>query len=336
MKILITGGSGFIGSNLIKLINSNNVDTVVNVDKLTYASNHNLEISFPDKYFFEKQDICDTSAISRILDKHKPDCIMHLAAESHVDNSIHKPNLFIDTNIHGTFSLLQASLIYFNKLEKHKKDNFRFLHISTDEVFGDLGPNDAPFTEITPYAPSSPYSASKASSDHLVKAWGRTYQLPVLITNCSNNFGPYQNKEKLIPKVILNALSGIDIPIYGSGLQIRDWLFVEDHAKALLEVLLNATPGETYNIGAENELSNIELVRRICTKLDNLVAIKPNKIPSFTSLITFVGDRKGHDNRYAIDTSKIKNDLNWSANTNFDDAMTQTIKWYIANKEQQI
>lgn len=334
MKIVITGGAGFIGSALIRHIITNTNNSVINLDKLTYAGNlESLDsIASSDRYFFEKVDICDGSALNRIFENYQPDAVMHLAAESHVDRSIDGPQAFIETNIVGTFQLLQSARQYWNSLSSEKKASFRFHHISTDEVYGDLGANSHHFfTEKTAYAPSSPYSASKASSDHLVRAWHRTYGSPTLVTNCSNNYGPYQFPEKLIPLTILNALKGNSLPIYGDGGQIRDWLYVEDHAKALYKVLLEGKIGETYNIGGHNEKTNLEVVQTICHALDELV---PEKKPhdGYESLITHVKDRPGHDLRYAIDPSKIKNELGWVPEETFETGIKKTIIWYLNNE----
>lgn len=332
-KILITGGAGFIGSALIRHIIDNTEHHVVNVDKLTYAGNLESLISIEnsDRYAFEQVDICDVNAIKRVFTEHQPDIIMHLAAESHVDRSIDGPGAFIQTNIVGTYILLEAARNYWVNLTGSKKDNFKFHHVSTDEVYGDLEGLDDLFTEDTPYAPSSPYSAAKASSDHLVRAWQRTFKFPTLVTNCSNNYGPYQFPEKLIPLVILNALEGKDLPIYGDGKQIRDWLYVDDHARALLHVALTGEIGETYNIGGHNELQNINVVKTICTVLDDLAPSKHNNITKYEQLITFVSDRAGHDIRYAIDASKIKDKLNWIPDETFATGLKKTIEWYLAN-----
>ncbi|WP_019026682.1 dTDP-glucose 4,6-dehydratase [Colwellia piezophila] len=335
MKILITGGAGFIGSAVIRHIISNTADSVVNVDKLTYAGNLESlsDIEKNDRYSFEQVDICNRVELDRIFTTHQPDVVMHLAAESHVDRSIDGPAEFIETNIVGTYTLLEATREYWNKLEQTKKSAFRFHHISTDEVYGDLkGPEDL-FTETTPYAPSSPYSASKASSDHLVRAWQRTYGLPTLITNCSNNYGPYHFPEKLIPLVILNALEGKPLPVYGNGMQVRDWLYVEDHARALYKVVSDGVVGETYNIGGHNEKANIEVVKTICTLLEELVPNKPDGIESYQSLITYVKDRPGHDIRYAIDASKIEKELDWTPTETFESGLRNTVIWYLNNKQ---
>lgn len=338
MKILVTGGAGFIGSAVIRHIIEKTTDSVVNVDKLTYAGNLEslLTVSDSSRYVFEQVDICDRSELNRVLNSYQPDAIMHLAAESHVDRSIDGPAAFIETNIVGTYILLEAARAYWNKLDSNKKAAFRFHHISTDEVYGDLeGPEDL-FTEETSYAPSSPYSASKASSDHLVRAWLRTYGFPTLVTNCSNNYGPYHFPEKLIPLVILNALEGKDLPIYGKGDQVRDWLYVEDHAQALYRVVTEGVVGETYNIGGHNEKQNIEVVQVICELLEELVPENINSKVSgnkegFLGLITYVKDRPGHDLRYAIDARKIEKDLGWLPKETFDSGMRKTVQWYLDN-----
>ena len=334
MKILVTGGAGFIGSAVIREIINNTNFSVINIDKLTYAGN--LEslssIDKDDRYAFVQIDICDSIAVRSVLNHYEPDLIMHLASESHVDRSIDGPSEFIQTNIIGTFSLLQEAKLYWEGLSADKKDNFRFHHVSTDEVYGDLGFSEDLFTEESAYAPSSPYSASKASSDFLVRAWHRTFGLPVIITNCSNNYGPYQFPEKLIPVVILNAVSGKSIPIYGDGGQIRDWLYVQDHAKALIKVALKAEVGETYNIGGHNEYTNLEVVETICSILDELVSDHPAGIKKFNELLEFVKDRPGHDIRYAINASKISDDLGWMPDETFESGIRKTIKWYLESK----
>ena len=335
MNICITGGSGFIGSALIRhVLEKTNFD-IINVDKLTYAGNNESLSSVEDLdgYKFERVDICDSKKLIRIFAEHQPDLIMHLAAESHVDRSIDGPANFIETNIAGTFSLLEASRHHFEGLDQESKKNFRFHHISTDEVYGDLVDTAALFTEKTPYAPSSPYSASKAASDHLVRAWGRTYGLPVIITNCSNNYGPYHFPEKLIPHVILNAIHGKPLPIYGDGLQIRDWLYVEDHAKALIKVVTEGEIGETYNIGGHNEKTNFEVVETICELLEELAPQKPEGVSNYRDLITFVKDRPGHDARYAIDASKIERELGWRPEETFETGLRKTVKWYLDNRQ---
>jgi len=334
-KILITGGAGFIGSALIRHIINNTDHYVINVDKLTYAGNLDSisNVSNNIRYSFEHVDICDSHEINRVLRKHKPDLVMHLAAESHVDRSINMPSEFITTNIFGTYVMLEEVRSYWHSLDSTNKDNFRFHHISTDEVFGDLGKYDKPFTEKTPYAPSSPYSASKASSDHLVRAWQRTFNIPTIITNCSNNYGPYQNQEKLIPKIIFNALKGKSLPIYGDGSQVRDWLYVEDHAKALLHVVLNSSVGETFNIGGHNELQNIEVVKIICSILDDLAPSKHHKVNKYRQLIEHIDDRPGHDQRYAIDASKIAKELKWEPSETFETGIKKTVNWYLTNTD---
>ncbi len=336
--ILVTGGAGFIGSAVVRHLINDTEHTVINVDKLTYAGN--LEslttVSNSDRYFFEKVDICDADEVKRVFTTHQPDIVMHLAAESHVDRSIDGPGEFIQTNVVGTYTLLEQARAYWSKLEGDKKEGFKFHHISTDEVYGDLPHPDEVeegtelplFTETTPYAPSSPYSASKASSDQLVRAWLRTYKLPTLVTNCSNNYGPYHFPEKLIPLVILNALAGKDLPVYGKGNQIRDWLYVEDHARALVVVALNGEIGETYNIGGHNEKQNIDVVKTICTILDD---VKP-KSTRYAEQITYVTDRPGHDMRYAIDASKIQKELGWTPQETFESGIRKTVEWYLNNE----
>ena len=333
MRILVTGGAGFIGSSVIRHIISNTDDKVLNIDKLTYAGNLESlrDIDQSDRYNFQQIDICDKEALEQAFNSFKPNLVMHLAAESHVDRSIDGPAEFINTNIVGTYHLLEVARQYWQSLDDRDKKSFKFHHISTDEVYGDLEGTTDLFTENTPYAPSSPYSASKASSDHLVRAWHRTYGFPILVTNCSNNYGPYHFPEKLIPLVILNALDGKALPIYGKGNQIRDWLYVEDHARALYKVVTEGKIGETYNIGGHNEKQNIEVVKTICHILDEL---KPqaNGQP-YESLITFVKDRPGHDLRYAIDASKIANELNWTPTETFDSGIRKTVEWYLSNMD---
>src|SRR5690554_5253493 len=363
IKILVTGGAGFIGSAVIRHIIHNTQDSVINLDKLTYAGNLEslTEVSDNERYAFEQVDICNRAELDRVFKQHQPDAVMHLAAESHVDRSIDGPAEFIQTNIVGTYNLLEAARAYWNELDEERKQAFRFHHISTDEVYGDLPhpsdvkseelsekgeytspltPNPLPlFTEETPYEPSSPYSASKASSDHLVRAWLRTYGFPTLVTNCSNNYGPYHFPEKLIPLVILNALEGKDLPIYGKGDQIRDWLYVEDHARALYKVVTEGEIGETYNIGGHNEKQNIEVVETICEILDELAppviasAAKQSTASSYKSLITYVTDRPGHDRRYAIDASKIAKELNWQPEETFESGIRKTVQWYLDNQQ---
>ena len=330
---MVTGGAGFIGSAVIRHIIEKTPHQVLNIDKLTYAGN--LEslnsISKNSRYQFSQTDICDREALDQLFLEFQPDLVMHLAAESHVDRSITGSAAFVETNIIGTYQLLEAARNYWNNLEEHKKLAFRFHHISTDEVYGDLEGTDDLFLETTSYAPSSPYSASKASSDHLVRAWHRTYGLPTIVTNCSNNYGPYHFPEKLIPLVILNALESKPLPIYGKGDQIRDWLYVEDHARALYKVVTEGIVGETYNIGGHNEKQNIDVVKTICSILDELRP-QANNTP-YASLITFVKDRPGHDLRYAIDASKIKNDLGWTPQETFKTGIRKTVEWYLNNLE---
>lgn len=353
MKILVTGGAGFIGSAVVRHLINDTGHSVINLDKLTYAGNLESLASVSDspRYAFEQVDICDAAEVQRVFAQHQPDAVMHLAAESHVDRSIDGPGEFIQTNILGTYVLLEAARAYWSQLPDERKAAFRFHHISTDEVYGDLPhPSDEGankdslplFTESTAYAPSSPYSASKAGSDHLVRAWQRTYGLPVIVTNCSNNYGPYHFPEKLIPLVILNALEGKPLPIYGKGDQIRDWLYVEDHARALLQVLTNGEPGETYNIGGHNEKTNLEVVETICDILDELaprglelpagVAAQEQRATSYKSLIAHVADRPGHDRRYAIDARKIASELGWVPQETFASGLRKTVQWYLDNQ----
>lgn len=330
MKILLTGGAGFIGSNLVRLLIERG-HSVLNVDKLTYAGNiHSLDdLASSGNYRFLRADICDHQAMVQAIDEFKPQWVMHLAAESHVDRSIDGPGAFVETNVMGTFSLLQAARGYYDRLSGAEREAFRFHHISTDEVYGTLGETGL-FTEETPYSPHSPYSASKASSDHLVRAWHDTFGLPVLVTNCSNNYGPYQFPEKLIPVVILKALKGESIPVYGKGENIRDWLYVTDHCEALETVVARGIPGETYNIGGNNEKKNIDLVRLLCSILDEL---RPRAAGRYEDLITFVTDRPGHDLRYAIDASKIKRDLGWSPKQDHSSGFRKTVAWYLDNQD---
>ena len=335
VKILVTGGAGFIGSALIRLLIDETDHQVINLDKLTYAGNlaSLAGVAASRRYRFEQGDICDLARVQALLDQHQPDAIMHLAAESHVDRSIDAPGDFIQTNIVGTFTLLQAARAYLATLPEERQRGFRFHHISTDEVYGDLGHSGGLFTEQTPYAPGSPYSASKAGSDHLVRAWHRTWGLPVLITNCSNNYGPCQFPEKLIPHMILNALSGKPLPIYGDGSQVRDWLYVDDHARALLRVLERGRVGETYNIGGNNERRNLDLVHDLCDLLDEMAAAqRPAGIDSYRALIRFVRDRPGHDVRYAIDAGKIARELDWQPRENADSGLRKTVRWYLDNE----
>ncbi|MGL4318319.1 MAG: dTDP-glucose 4,6-dehydratase [Pseudomonas sp.] len=335
MRILITGGAGFIGSALVRHLLQHTEHAILNLDKLTYAGN--LEslacIENNPRYQFVQADIADRATVSRVLGEFQPDAIMHLAAESHVDRSIDGPGEFIQTNIVGTYQLLEAARAYWAALPEARKQAFRFHHISTDEVYGDLHGVDDLFTETTPYAPSSPYSASKAASDHLVRAWQRTYGLPVLLTNCSNNYGPFHFPEKLIPLVILNALDGKPLPVYGDGSQVRDWLFVEDHARALFKVVSEGQVGETYNIGGHNEKKNIEVVRTICALLEELAPNKPAGLARYEDLITFVKDRPGHDQRYAIDAGKIQRELGWVPEETFTSGLRKTVQWYLDNLE---
>ena len=335
MKILITGGAGFIGSALVRYLINIKYYSVINVDKLTYAGNLDSlsDVLNSPLHHFEKTDICDNLALQRVFEKHQPDKVMHLAAESHVDRSIEGPFDFLHTNIVGTYNLLNQSKRYLESLSGVKKNQFLFHHVSTDEVYGDLEDTDDLFSEDTPYAPSSPYSASKASSDHLVRAWNRTYGLPIVITNCSNNYGPYHFPEKLIPHVILNALRGEPLPIYGNGMHTRDWLFVDDHVKALFRVVTDGRVGETYNIGGHNEKTNIEVVKMVCDLLEELKPDKPTGVSYYRDLIKFVKDRPGHDKRYAINATKIETELGWTPDETFETGLRKTVQWYLENTE---
>lgn len=334
MKLLITGGAGFIGSAVIREALQMQKYEVINLDCLTYAGNLEslTECYNHSNYSFEKADICNSNEVKKIINYYEPNAIMHLAAESHVDRSIDGPAAFINTNINGTFILLEAARKYYEGLDDTKKKQFVFHHISTDEVYGDLGYNNHLFTEKTAYSPSSPYSASKAASDHLVRSWGRTYGLPIIITNCSNNYGPFHFPEKLIPHTILSGIQGKSIPIYGDGMQIRDWLYVEDHAKALLKVVSRGKIGESYNIGGFSEKTNLEVVESICLLLEELAPIKPSGIQNYRDLINFVKDRPGHDTRYAIDASKIKTELQWLPEETFETGLRKTVNWYLDNR----
>ncbi len=337
MTFLVTGGAGFIGSAVVRELIEKTPHRVVNVDNLTYAGNPEslARVDSDERYEFRLADICDAAAMARIFREYQPDVVMHLAAESHVDRSIDGPSAFIETNIVGTYTLLEAARVYWKGLQDsapQKAANFRFHHISTDEVYGDLHGVDDLFTETTPYAPSSPYSASKASSDHLVRAWNRTFGLPTLVTNCSNNYGPFHFPEKLIPLMILSALAGQSLPVYGDGKQVRDWLFVEDHARALVQVACEGKIGETYNIGGHNEKQNLEVVETICDLLEELAPRKPPGVENYRDLITFVADRPGHDQRYAIDASKIQRELGWTPRETFESGMRKTVCWFLENE----
>lgn len=340
MKILVTGGAGFIGSAVVHDLLGRKGVQVINVDKVTYAGNvaSLRDVETRPGYAFEQIDICDGGELTKVFERHRPDAVMHLAAESHVDRSIDGPSAFVRTNLVGTSVLLEVSRQYWQQLGAKDRDRFRFLHISTDEVYGDLGPNDPPFTEVSRYEPSSPYSASKAGSDHLVRAWHRTYGLPVIVTNCSNNYGPRHFPEKLVPLMILNALAGRPMPVYGDGQNVRDWLYVEDHARALYEVLTRGRVGETYMVGGRSECSNIELVRAICAELELQAPDKPAGVGQYADLITFVTDRPGHDRRYSVDASKLEQELGWRPQETLRSGVAKTVKWYIDNTEwwQQI
>ncbi|WP_454889317.1 dTDP-glucose 4,6-dehydratase [Serratia quinivorans] len=335
MKIIVTGGAGFIGSAVARHIINDTNDHILVLDSLTYAGNPESLVSITgnERYSFEQVDICNRQELDRVFFTFKPDAIMHLAAESHVDRSIDGPAAFIETNIVGTYTLLEAARQYWSGLDAQAKQGFRFHHISTDEVYGDLHGTDDLFTETTPYSPSSPYSASKAASDHLVRAWLRTYGLPTIVTNCSNNYGPYHFPEKLIPLIILNALEGKPLPVYGNGAQVRDWLYVEDHARALYTVMTKGVVGETYNIGGHNERQNIEVVQSICRLLDELAPEKPAGVVKYETLITYVADRPGHDMRYAIDATKIEEELGWAPEETFESGIRKTVEWYLANEQ---
>jgi len=330
----VTGGAGFIGSALVRHLISKSAHEVICIDKFTYAGNIESlsDVKSNKRFTLHKLDICDEKSIRNLLISEHPNAVIHLAAESHVDRSIDNPSEFIQTNIIGTYNLLEQSRIFFESLNVEEQKSFRFHHVSTDEVYGDLEGTESLFTESNPYAPSSPYSASKASSDHLVRAWGRTYGLPIIITNCSNNYGPYQFPEKFVPNVILKALQGLPIPIYGDGHQVRDWLFVEDHVEALLAVLTTGKVGDTYNIGGMNELQNIDMVNKICNLLETLMPVKPVGVNNYVDLITYVKDRPGHDRRYAVDSSKINSELDWYPKETITTGLEKTVQWYLDNE----
>jgi len=332
MNLLITGGCGFIGTNLVRHAVLEGGHTVTNVDLLTYAGNrHSLEdLEARPDYELVIADICDAAAMTAVMERARPDAVLHLAAESHVDRSIDGPGAFVRTNVEGTFTMLQAALEFWRTLDSERAHAFRFIHVSTDEVFGSLGPKDPPFSESTPYDPHSPYAASKAASDHLARAWHDTYGLPVIVTNCSNNYGPYQFPEKLIPVIVLRALAGEAIPVYGAGDNIRDWLYVGDHVRALLRVLEGGRPGQTYNIGGSNEMRNIDLVRRVCGLLDEIEPAADGR--PYGDLIRFVTDRPGHDRRYAIDAFRISSELGWAPTADPQAALRSTIAWYVENR----
>ncbi|NYT76167.1 dTDP-glucose 4,6-dehydratase [Alcaligenaceae bacterium] len=335
MKILVTGGAGFIGSALIRHIIRHTHDSVINVDKLTYAGSLEAleDASDSSRYQFERLDICNRAGLDRVFQKHQPDAVMHLAAESHVDKSIAGPAAFIETNVVGTYTLLEATYAYWRRLDTSAQAKFRFLQVSTDEVFGDLGSSTAQFTETSAYAPSSPYSASKAGADHLVRAWHRTYGLPTLLTHCSNNYGPYQFPEKLIPVMIAHALEGRPLSLYGDGLHERDWLYVEDHARALHTVTSRAAPGTSWNIGGDSGQRNIDVVRALCELLQALTPARPAGVRHYEDLIRYVDDRPGHDRRYSIDASKIHSELGWAPHETFQTGLRKTVKWYLANRD---
>jgi dTDP-glucose 4,6-dehydratase len=334
MKILITGGAGFIGSAVIRHIINNTKHQVLNIDKLTYAGNLSSlqSVENSPNYSFSQIDICDSKDLQKAFNEFQPNAIMHLAAESHVDKSIDSPDDFLKTNIFGTYNMLECTRKYLTEFNFNDEDSFVFHHVSTDEVYGDLDGTHKLFTEDTSYKPSSPYSATKASSDHLVRAWGRTFNLPIIITNCSNNYGPFHFPEKLIPHMILNALDGKSLPVYGDGLQVRDWLYVEDHAQALLTILCNGKLGNTYNIGGHNQKTNLEVVNQICRLLEELVPNKPKNIKNYSDLITHVHDRPGHDKHYAIDASKLTTEIGWMPSETFDSGLRKTVKWFIDNE----
>jgi len=335
MKILVTGGAGFIGSALIRFLIKNTDHTILNYDALSYSGNLSSLDTIQDspKYSFVQGDICDEKKLQFTFSDFQPEGLIHLAAESHVDRSIDNSTPFINTNILGTFNLLNTSLTYWRSMPSRLKQDFLFHHVSTDEVYGDIPADEPPCDELKAYEPSSPYSASKAASDHLVSSWHRTYKFPAIITNCSNNYGPFHFPEKFIPHIILNSLHGKQIPIYGNGQQIRDWIYVDDHVQGLYLAFMNGTAGETYNIGASNEIKNIDIANAVCTLLDELVTNKPNRINSFSDLITFVKDRPGHDQRYAINSSKVKSQLGWKANETFESGLRKTVQWYLDNKD---
>lgn len=333
-KLLVTGGAGFIGSELVRQLIRETDSIVVNVDKLTYAGSLDSlqSVASSPRYHFERVDVCDGAEVQRLFHQYQPDAIMHLAAESHVDRSIDGSAEFIQTNIVGTYTLLEQALRYWHTLDGPKKEGFRFLHVSTDEVYGSLGDTGL-FVEGAPYAPNSPYAATKASSDHLVRAWRQTYGLPVITTHCSNNYGPHQFPEKLIPSMILNAVAGKPLPVYGQGGNVRDWLHVADHARALCLVLDKGAPGEVYNIGGNSEMTNLEVIKTICTHLDELVPRRPGSAKQYQELITFVTDRPGHDHRYAVDFAKVRRELGWAPKETFESGIAKTVEWYLANRD---